>query len=86
MTYATVRTDVEVNLRDIDVEDLCEELEDRGFKVIDSGAEGALSVTTQAGEELSTTIGELYYAHVSKSTTFDKLLADFFYKSIGRIV
>lgn len=87
MTYVSVSTevDVEVNLSDIDVEDLCEELESRGFKVYGKEESNTNNITTQSGEQLGCDIEELYYAYTMKMPTFDKLLIDFFDKSIGRI-
>lgn len=87
MTFTTVRTevDVDIDLSQIDVDDLCAELEHRGFKVIDVADSRPISITTQDGEELSASIEDLYNAYTSKSPTFNKLLEDFFDKTIGRI-
>jgi len=67
----------------VDVDDLCGELEDRGYKVIDSD-QISDSCYTIDGEELNSLITEIYYAYMSKKP-IDNLLVDFFDKSIGRI-
>lgn len=87
MVCITVNTDVDVDIdmSELDTDDLCDELENRGLKVFGNSTYDPTDITTSDGEQLGGDIEELYYAYVLKRPTFDKLLVDFFDKSIGRI-
>lgn len=90
MTYATVSTnvEVEVDLRDFDDDILCEELEDRGYKVVDKEEVkgGIPAFYNQLGDPVGSLVEELYEAYTSKNSAMvDKLLVELFDKGIGRI-
>jgi hypothetical protein len=84
----TVDVEVEVELDDIDDDEMCDELERRGYKVIDKEEvkSGVPAFYNQLGEPIGSLVEELYHAYTSKnSASVDKLLQELFYQSIGRI-
>jgi predicted glycosyltransferase len=90
MPSISTYVDVEFELHNIDVDDLIDELESRGFTVMDKDDKLKQNVIPlfydKTGKPMGDLLELLYYAYTTKKhDVTDELLKQLFYETLGRI-